>query len=180
MSPVEAFAIAIKLLIGKKCAWSLDHSFWGSWRLDFQGSKVKLQPHILDYWFLAVWRSPQSLDWPPKRALIAWFNFDPGHKRFYTGPISDYPLTCTPYPNHIREQNSIKVWYVQNNARTLSPFYKSFISFSVIPAPSHKLTIECETCGKLCLRRSYGYCAYQCNGGLPSIIREPSRIWLAK
>ena len=64
--------------------------FWGSWSLDFQWSKVKLRLRLLDCWFLAVWRSPWSLDQSPKRALIAWFSFDPGRKRFYTGHISDY------------------------------------------------------------------------------------------
>ena len=68
--------------------------FWGFWSLDFQGSKVTLLPHVLDCWFLAVWRSSWSLDWPPKRAWIAWFNFDPGRKHFYTRHISDYPLTA--------------------------------------------------------------------------------------
>ena len=40
--------------------------FWGSWSLDFQGSKVTLQLCVLDCWLLAVWRSPWSLIGPPK------------------------------------------------------------------------------------------------------------------
>ena len=60
--------------------------------LDFQGSKVKLQLHILDPLILAVRRSPWSLNQPPKRALVHLLNFNPGFKCFYTGHISDYPL----------------------------------------------------------------------------------------
>ena len=86
MSPIEAFATAIKFFDQQKVC--LIVPFWGSWSLDFQGPKVKLQQHVLDRWFLAVWRSPWSLDRPLKRALIAWFSFDPGRKRFYTGHIS--------------------------------------------------------------------------------------------
>ena len=52
------------------------------------GSKVTLLSRVLDCWFLAVWRLPWSLDRPPKRALIASFNFDLDHKRFYTGHIN--------------------------------------------------------------------------------------------
>ena len=44
--------------------------FWGSWSLNFQGSKVKLQLCTPDCWSLAVQRSPWSHDRPPKRALI--------------------------------------------------------------------------------------------------------------
>ena len=46
-------------------------------------------------WFwvgLAVQRSPWSIDQPSKRALITWFNFDPGCKQFNTKHIGDYPL----------------------------------------------------------------------------------------
>ena len=68
-------------------------SFWGSLLLDSQVSKVKLQPHILHYWLSAVWRSPWSFNQSPKRALTTWFNFDPGHKHFYTGHVSDYLLS---------------------------------------------------------------------------------------
>ena len=74
--------------------------FWGSWSLDFQGSKVKLQPRVLDCWFLAVQRSPWSLDRPPKRALIAWFSFDPGRKRFYRGHVTIYPLQVYMYQSY--------------------------------------------------------------------------------
>ena len=94
MSPIEAFATAIKMFdrqILCLIAWSF--SFWGSWSLDFSGSKVKSQPHIFDLLILATRRPPWSLDRPP---LIAWFNFDPGCKRFYAGHISDYPLFSGP------------------------------------------------------------------------------------
>ena len=33
---------------------------------------------------------PWSLDRLSKKALITWFNFDPGRKCFYTGHVSDY------------------------------------------------------------------------------------------
>ena len=69
-------------------------SFWGSLLLDFQVSKVKLQPHILYYWLSAVWRSPWSFDQSPKRALTAWFNFDPGHKHFYTEHVTTSCRAC--------------------------------------------------------------------------------------
>ena len=78
--------------------------FWGSWSLDFQGSMVTLQSCVLDCWLLAVWRSPWSLDRPPKRALIAWFNFDPGRKRFYTGHASDYLLSHKHFNRCLHDQ----------------------------------------------------------------------------
>ena len=97
MSPVEAFVTAIKMFDRQKVcliAWSfpseaLDHLIFKG-----QSQKVKLQLHILDLMILAAQRPPWSLDCPPKRALIAWFNFDPGRKRFYTRHMSDYPLYC--------------------------------------------------------------------------------------
>ena len=49
--------------------------FWGSWSLDFQGSKVKLQLCVLDCWFLAVLRSPWSLDRPPQKGFDRLIQF---------------------------------------------------------------------------------------------------------
>ena len=66
-------------------------------RLIFHGSKVRLQLHILDPLIFAVQRLPWSLG----RFLKGFdrlIHFDPGHKCFYTGHISDYPLL---YPNQI-------------------------------------------------------------------------------
>ena len=111
MSPVEALATVIKFFDRQKVcliAWLFPSEALD--RLISRGSKVTLQPHIVDCWFLAVWRSPWSLDRPPKRALIVWFNFDPGGKRFYTGHISDYPLTFF----------GIMVVWIPNN-RSLGP-----------------------------------------------------------
>ena len=55
--------------------------FWGSWGLAFQ--RVKGQIVAMCSW---------SPDWPLKGALIAWFDFDHSHKRFYKGHISDHPF----------------------------------------------------------------------------------------
>ena len=86
-----------RFLIGKKCAWSLDHLFKSSWSLHFfYRSKVELELCVLDPLIFVVWRWPWSLDWLSKRALITQFNFDPGRKRFYVGYISDYPLKQPP------------------------------------------------------------------------------------
>ena len=105
ISPVEAFTTGIKILIGEKCAWSLDRPFWGPWSLDFL--RVKGQIVAAHSWSLifTVRRSPWSLDRLSKSALITWFCFDPGRKRFYTGHISDYPLKG--------------VWFVCRNLHTL-------------------------------------------------------------
>ena len=65
MSPVESFATGIKFF----------------WLFDF--SKVKLQPRILDPLIFSARRLPWSLDRFSKRALIAWYNFDPSRKHFY-------------------------------------------------------------------------------------------------
>ena len=54
----------------------------------FMDQRSKCWPLIF-----AVRRSPWSLDWLSKSALITWFYFDPSRKRFYTGHISDYPLS---------------------------------------------------------------------------------------
>ena len=91
MSQVEAFATGIKMFDRQKVC--LIVPFWSFWSLDFQWVKVKLLPCVLNPLIFAVWRSPWSLDWLSKRTLIAWFNFDPVCKRFYTGHISDVSLT---------------------------------------------------------------------------------------
>ena len=74
MLPVEAFATMIKFFDWQKsvlvCSLLRLVITWGS--------KIKLQLPVLDLLVLAVWRSPWSLDRPPKSALMAWFNFDPG------------------------------------------------------------------------------------------------------
>ena len=77
-------------LIGKACLITRSFRSEAFDRLIFKGQR--------SVWFLAVRRSHWSLDQPPKRALVTWFKFDPGHKRFYMGHISDYPLwvrACT-------------------------------------------------------------------------------------
>ena len=51
---------------GKSALDRLIVPFWGSWSLDFSGSKVKLQPRVLDPLILATWRPPWSLDRPRK------------------------------------------------------------------------------------------------------------------
>ena len=88
MSPVEVLATAIKMFDRQKVClidW-LTIPFWLLIIL-FSGPKPKLQPHVLDPLILVAWRPPWSLDWPPIRALIAWFNSDPGH--FYKVHTSD-------------------------------------------------------------------------------------------
>ena len=45
---------------------------------------------------------------PWKSALIAWFYFDPGCKRFYTGHISDYPLFIVWFMNTCARQFNTK------------------------------------------------------------------------
>ena len=123
----------LSFLIAKRCAWLFpSEALYG---LIFQGPKVKWSRTLLIVDFLAVQR---SLD--PLIGLPNWLNFDPGHKRFYMGHISDYPLTCTPYSNRTREQNINPP--STNNLRVHRPL-------------SVKRVVSCD-CG-----RSYGYCAYQ-------------------
>ena len=78
MLPIQVFATGIKLLITKNC---LIVSFWGSWALDFQ--RVEGQIAAVCSWSIDFSNS-WSLDRPPKGPLIAWFNFDPSRKHFYT------------------------------------------------------------------------------------------------
>ena len=95
MSPVEAFNLwpGSRFLLSKKCAWSLDHPFYSSWSLDFfYRSKVELEPRVLDLLIFTVQNLTWSLDQLSKRALIAGFNFDPGHKHFYT----EHMCLCSP------------------------------------------------------------------------------------
>ena len=82
MSLVEVFVTKIKILISKKFAGSFCSE--ALHYLIFNGSKVNLQLHILDLLIFPV-------QWLLKRALITWFNFDPGFKCFNMGHISDYP-----------------------------------------------------------------------------------------
>ena len=74
VTPVEMFVAGIKIFDRwKMCliAWSFPSETLD--RLIFSGSKVKLQPCVLDHLIVAFWRSPWSLDWLSERALIAWF-----------------------------------------------------------------------------------------------------------
>ena len=73
-------------------AWSSLQKLLIAGQWFFYGSKVKLESHVLDPLIFTVRMLPWLLDRLSKRALITWFNFDPGCKRFYTGHISDYPL----------------------------------------------------------------------------------------
>ena len=74
---------------------ALDH-------LIFNVSKIKLYLCILDSLIFVLWKLCLSLDQLSKWAVIAWFNFDPSHKRF-TERASDYHLTC----------NLTQVWFYQ-------------------------------------------------------------------
>ena len=69
MLPVEAFVTGIKIFDWAKSVFDI-----------FYRSKVSLKPYIFNSLIFTVRRLP---------SLIAWFNFDPGHKRFYTGHIGD-------------------------------------------------------------------------------------------
>ena len=66
--------------------------------LDFWSERSVFDHLIVPFWNswfwvgFAVQRSPWSIDQPSKRALITWFNFDPGYKLFNTRHIGDYPL----------------------------------------------------------------------------------------
>ena len=95
MSHVEAFATGSRFLITKNCAWST-----------LQKLLICLILLCVKGWFgtthfdpliFAVWRLPWSLDKLSKRALIAWFSFDPGCKHFYMGHISGASIFSTPY-----------------------------------------------------------------------------------
>ena len=100
MSPVEAFATVIKiferqkvcLIIPSKALGSLifmgQRSNW-SWFFDFHSSKVTL------------------ISWSAlKKGLITWFNFDPGHKCFYTGHIR-YKHCTHLVPTHTHSEDRL-------------------------------------------------------------------------
>ena len=83
---IQAFATEINV-----CDWQsvLITSLFPSEALEdliFKGSKVKLQLCVLDPLILAVQRSPGSA---PQKDFDRFIQFDPGHKRFYLGNISD-------------------------------------------------------------------------------------------
>ena len=71
LSPVEAFATRIKIFDRQKVFGCLIVPSEALDRLIFNGSKVKLQPRILDPLIFIVQRLPRSLDQLSKRALIA-------------------------------------------------------------------------------------------------------------
>ena len=90
-------------------------------RLIFYWSKVNLQPRVLNPLIFAVQRSPWSLDRFSKWALIAWFYFDPGRKRFYTGPLESANLyqlsvkstpriSLMPRPSRTCEKEGLVFW----------------------------------------------------------------------
>ena len=113
MLPVEAFATGVRIFKQQEVCLIV-HSK-GLERLILYRSKVELEPHNLDHLIFAVWRWPWFLDWFSKRALIAWFNFDPSHKRFYTGHISDYSLS---FVTRIKMVSTSILSKDQNNQQT--------------------------------------------------------------
>ena len=70
-----------------KCAWSLDHSLLRLLIVSF--SRVNGQIAAMHSWSIDLCSLNVTLI-RSKRALITWFNFDPGHKYFYTRHISNY------------------------------------------------------------------------------------------
>ena len=71
----------------KRYAWLLDSLWVKGWIIC-----SCMCACTLDRLIIADRRLPWSLDQLSKRALITWFNFDPGRKHFYTGHLSDYPM----------------------------------------------------------------------------------------
>ena len=69
-----------RFLISKKCAW------W----LDFIGQRSNWSCMFLILWFLQFGGYLDLLISSQKRALFTWFNFDPGHKCFYTAQSCMY------------------------------------------------------------------------------------------
>ena len=100
MSPVEAFATGIKNLDGWKSsliAWSLrSEALDRSILREFKGQNVATPANYLikcvDRLILVAQNSSWSLARLLKRALISWFYFDPGSKRFYKRRLCDYPF----------------------------------------------------------------------------------------
>ena len=104
MSLVEVLVTAIKFFDWQKVcliAWSfpfeaVDRFAWFP--------RIKGQIAATHSWLLQF---RGHLDLLPKRA---WFNFDPGCKRFYTGHLSDYPLSiCGQY--HDDQMVSTQTYY---------------------------------------------------------------------
>ena len=99
-SPVEAFATGIKDLDRQKSsliAWSLHSEALDRLILqEFKGQNVatpaKYLRKCVDRLILVAQNSSWFLDRLLKRALIAWFHFDPGRKRFSRRRLCDYPL----------------------------------------------------------------------------------------
>ena len=131
MLPVEAFATGVRIFKQQEVCLIV-HSK-GLERLILYRSKVELEPHDLDHLIFVVWRWPWFLDRLSKRALIAWFNFDPDHKRFYSGHISDYPLSFVTRIKMVstsilsKDQNNQQTtkkttvwWYQEHMAATLT------------------------------------------------------------
>ena len=113
MLPVEAFATGVRIFKQQEVCLIV-HSK-GLERLILYRSKVELEPHDLDHLIFAVWGWPWFLDRLSKRALIAWFNFDPDHKCFYSGHISDYPLS---FVTRIKMESMSILSKDQNNQQT--------------------------------------------------------------
>ena len=82
-----------RLIVPFWCCWSLDRSLLMLLIAWFP--RVKGQIAAVRSWLLIL-RSPWALDWPPKRALITWLNFDPGSKRSPLYIMTS--LVTTPHP----------------------------------------------------------------------------------
>ena len=114
--PVEVFATRINKFDRRKSsliAWSLSSEALDRLILrEFKGQNVAMPAKYLrkcvDRLILVAQNSSWSLDRLLKRALIAWFHFDPGCKRFSRQRLCDYidyPLS----PVHSLVQSRVQV-----------------------------------------------------------------------
>ena len=151
--PVQAFATSVKSF---DCSWLLDCSSLKlliSWFSMSEKSNYS-QVAVLNPLIFVVQRSPWSLDplipwsldWLSKRALIAWFNFDPGCKRFWNGCVNDYPLDQRTSINEIKTNSAN--YQILRRHRILASF----------PGPA-QLSVTCSQrkAGRGLGRRLMGY-----------------------
>ena len=88
MSPVEAFVTGIKIIDQWKELDCCLLKLLITWFLTGQRSICSAH----SWSFVTFHRLSWSLDWLSKRALITWFNFDPGRNHLH-GHTSDYPMS---------------------------------------------------------------------------------------
>ena len=118
MSPVEAFATGIKIVLDRSILRPLMAWFYVRFKRQTRGHASLVSEKL--HWSVDISHSEFILiPWSaPKRTLIAWFHFDPGRKCFYRWCVCDYPLTWI---------YRMYTWHCHHNTKFHLQVYSSFV-----------------------------------------------------